>query len=315
MNICFRILIGALAVFLLAVTAFSQPEKGSSDVGLNGAVLIPHTSPGDTIGLVDLTYGYYFRAHDLAGLNTVTIFSKNVQDVYVLGRYRHLFSTGNSKIFPFVGGGGGINVFSSTVSSVRHWGLGSAEAGLKFFTSRRTAFEVTYDLAYVNVKNGSFSQNSVSAVTFGFTYGFGGKRSETEQPVDTPRQDATPLGTPSVQGRARRGLRPVAPQAPPPASPSPYQGELTQIAILGLAVSSKGSEGVVIVDVYGGSAADLKGIRPGDVINGIDGKPVKDAKQLAAELSGRAAGEEVRVAFMVRGYWQTEATLVLGAQR
>ena len=307
MNVCSRTLTLLVAVFLVAISAFSQPEKGSSEIGLNGAVLIPHISPGDTTGLVDFSYGYYFRSHDLAGLNSITILSKNVQDVYLLGHYRHLFSTGNPKIFPFVGGGGGVNVFSSTGSS-GHWALGSGEAGIKFYLNRRTALDLTYDLVYVNVKNGNFSQNSVSAITFGFTYSFGGKRATTEKPVDTMRPHAEPVSTPPIHAE-----RPVAPPTPPSAQPSPQQGQLVQIAVLGLAVASKGSDGVEVLDVYRGSVADLAGIRPGDLIDGIDGKMIRNATQLAAELSDRAAGEKVRVAFMIRGYWQTEA--IISARR
>lgn len=87
-----------------------------------------------------------------------------------------------------------------------------------------------------------------------------------------------------------------------------------QIAALGLATVSGRVEGAEIVEVVRGSVADWAGLQPGDVINGVEGKPVRNPMELTAELSGRAAGEKVRLTVMVRGYWQTETTLVLGGR-
>jgi len=84
---------------------------------------------------------------------------------------------------------------------------------------------------------------------------------------------------------------------------------------LGLAVVPRGLEGAEIVEVVPGSVAEWAGLQPGDVINGIDGKTVRTPMELAAELSGRGTGEKVRLAYMVRGYWQTETAIVLGGQK
>ncbi len=316
MNSGFRNLTLSLLLVVLAAPAFSQPTKGASELGLNGAVIIPDISPSDTTGLVDLSYGYYFRAHDLVGLNTITVLSKDVQDIYLLGRYRHLFSISTPRIFPFVGAGGGINVLASSGSPTSHWGLGSGEAGVKFFVSQRTAFEVAYDLLYVNVKDASFRQASFGAITFGFTYTFGGKKNTTERPVNGSPPSAAAVSTKSIQTEPPNAEpRPVAPSPPPSSQPSRYRGAAMQVAVLGLAVVSRGSEGAEVVEVVQGSVAGLAGLQPGDVINGIDGKTVRTPMELAAELSGRAAGEKVRLAFMARGLWQTERTVVLEAQK
>ncbi len=58
--------------------------------------------------------------------------------------------------------------------------------------------------------------------------------------------------------------------------------------------------------------AALAGIHVGDVINAVDGKPVRTPMELAAELANRAAGDKIRVGFLIRGMWQTETVLLLG---
>jgi hypothetical protein len=40
----------------------------------------------------------------------------------------------------------------------------------------------------------------------------------------------------------------------------------------------------------------------------VDGKPVKTPMELAAELSGR---DKVRLGYLLRGNWQSEAVIVL----
>jgi PDZ domain-containing secreted protein len=49
----------------------------------------------------------------------------------------------------------------------------------------------------------------------------------------------------------------------------------------------------------------------GDVINAVDGKPVKTPMELAAELANRPTGDKVRLGYMLHGAWQTEAVIVL----
>lgn len=299
-----------LTVLVLVVPAFSQPEKGASEIGLNGAVIIPHVAPSDATGLIDLSYGYYFRTHDLVGLDSISVLSQNVQDVYVLGRYRHLFSTGNPMIFPFVGAGGGVNVLASSGSPTSHWALGSGEAGVKFFVSQRAAFDVAYDLFYVNINGASFSQASFSAVTFGFTYTFGGKKNVTATQASAPPSSAAPVKKHAQTEAARPENSSVAPKLPS-AEASHRWDAATQVDILGLAVVSRGSEGAEIVQVLHGSVAEGAGLHAGDVINGVDGKTIGTPAELAAALSEKTAGAKVRLAFLVRGYWQSETNMVL----
>jgi PDZ domain len=81
------------------------------------------------------------------------------------------------------------------------------------------------------------------------------------------------------------------------------------IPMLGIiAVAARNESGAEIVQVLSSTVAPL---RVGDVINSVDDKPVHSATELAAQLSNRTAGTKVRLGYMVRGYWQSEITLVL----
>ncbi|HEV2991211.1 MAG TPA: hypothetical protein VG759_22420 [Candidatus Angelobacter sp.] len=169
----------AVALFVLAVTVsgFCQQEKGDSELGMNGAITISHSDPGNTSGDVTVSYGYYFTKKDLVGFDTLTILSKDLQDVFLQGRYRHLFPTGNPKIFPFVGAAAGVEIIhtgGALGGGTQHPFVGTGEAGVKFFVSQRTALEIAYNLQYIHNANGSFADNSQSLITFGFTHIFGG---------------------------------------------------------------------------------------------------------------------------------------------
>jgi S1-C subfamily serine protease len=58
-------------------------------------------------------------------------------------------------------------------------------------------------------------------------------------------------------------------------------------------------------------SAALAGMHPGDVINAVDGKPIKTPMELAAELSNHPTGDKVRIGYMLHGQWQTETVIVL----
>ena len=64
--------------------------------------------------------------------------------------------------------------------------------------------------------------------------------------------------------------------------------------------------GAVVVEVEPGSVASSLGLKPGDVIESVDGKPVKDGRELQDAMSGikwgdRKTREDGAVRRAVRG--------------
>jgi S1-C subfamily serine protease len=69
--------------------------------------------------------------------------------------------------------------------------------------------------------------------------------------------------------------------------------------------------GVGVVDVVPGDAAAAAGIRPGDVIVAVDGKPTPTSEALGAVLADLKPGDKVPVT-LLRGGNQTEVEVTLG---
>ena len=90
---------------------------------------------------------------------------------------------------------------------------------------------------------------------------------------------------------------------------------MMRIGALGIMAAVGPSQGAVIAEVFPNGVGALAALHPGDVINAVDGKPVKTPMELAAELSGRAAGAKVRIGFLVHGQWQSETVVLLGENR
>lgn len=127
-------------------------------------------------------------------------------------------------------------------------------------------------------KNG-VTLDGIQAVV-GVTYRFGGRR---ETAVIRPG-DTTPRAT----------------------------GPGMKVGALGIVVTTRQNEGAVIEEVAPNGVAALAGLHPGDVINAVDGRPVKNPMELAAELSGRQAGDKVRLGYSIHGAWNSETVVVLG---
>lgn len=85
-----------------------------------------------------------------------------------------------------------------------------------------------------------------------------------------------------------------------------------QIASLGITATIGSNPGAEITDEAPNGVAALAGIHVGDVINAVDGRPVSTPMELAAELANHAAGDKIKLGFLIRGQWQTEAVLLLG---
>jgi serine protease Do len=67
------------------------------------------------------------------------------------------------------------------------------------------------------------------------------------------------------------------------------------------AVRARGTEGVVVMELLRNSPADRAGVEPGDVVVGIDGRPVHDAAQLRNELAAAPVGSHVRLTLLRDG--------------
>jgi len=83
------------------------------------------------------------------------------------------------------------------------------------------------------------------------------------------------------------------------------------VPALGLRAVASENGGALIIEVAPSGVAELAGLRIGDVINAIDGKPVRSVMELAAEISGRSSGTQVKLSYMVQGKWQSDTTVVL----
>jgi serine protease Do len=69
--------------------------------------------------------------------------------------------------------------------------------------------------------------------------------------------------------------------------------------------------GVLISGVQPGFAADKAGLKPGDIITSVDGRPVKDGDDLVTDISARKPGSTVRVGYLRNGQ-QLDATVTIG---
>ncbi len=164
---------------------------------------------------------------------------------------------------------------------------GAIGVGRIFKVSPRLRLEASAD--YIpsshNFFGGSETIQSNFRATFGFVYSFGHVAGSTE-----PQAPST-----STRPSTRRIV-----------------GAGMNILSLGIMATLGRSDGAEITDVAPNGVAALAGLNIGDVINAVDGKPVKTPMELAAELANHAAGDKVRIDYMLHGEWQSEAVVVLG---
>lgn len=77
---------------------------------------------------------------------------------------------------------------------------------------------------------------------------------------------------------------------------------------------SLGVDGALVVEVSPRSPAQRTGLRPGDVITMIDGKPIKSSSNLMKELRKKSVGQRVEL-LIYRGYNRYVASPVLEEAR
>jgi putative serine protease PepD len=76
--------------------------------------------------------------------------------------------------------------------------------------------------------------------------------------------------------------------------PALSRGERIKRPFLGVATAPH-RDGAVVVDVTPGSPAESAGLSAGDVITGIDGRPVRDPDDVADAIRGLEPGDEIEV--------------------
>jgi hypothetical protein len=162
--------------------------------------------------------------------------------------------------------------------------------GVVFKITRRIGLEGGGDYLVTrhNLLLGSaVTQNHVRAIA-GVVFTFGSVGASAEQ---------VPQATPAPVGSQR-----IAPRA---------AGAGMSIPALGIRAVPESSQGAMIASEEPNGIAALAGLHAGDVINSVDGKPVKSPAELAAALSELPSGAKVRLGFMIHGEWQTGAVIIL----
>jgi hypothetical protein len=102
--------------------------------------------------------------------------------------------------------------------------------------------------------------------------------------------------------------------AEPPHDTARASGAGMPISALGITVVVGRNSGAEITDEAPSGVAALANLHPGDMINAVDGKPIRTPMELAAELANHAAGDKIKLGYMIRGQWQTETVLLLGSR-
>ena len=172
---------------------------------------------------------------------------------------------------------------SGSLSESQDSVAGLAGGGAQFKVSGPWSVRASFDYVFTrhNILGGpSVTQNNYRAGA-GIVYSFGGRRAA--EPSAQPAQ---------------------------PSAPRHSTGAGMKIDALGVTVALGRSVGAEITDEAPGGVAALARLHPGDVINTVDGKPVKTPMELATELANRPAGDKVRIGYMMHGEWQVETTIL-----
>ena len=193
---------------------------------------------------------------------------------------------------------------SGSVSESQDGMAGLAGGGVQFKISGPWSIRASADYVFTrhNIFGGpSVTQNNYRAGA-GIVYTFGGRHAV--EPVvrpSAPPPVRTPVPAPQPQ-----------PSAPPQPSIPHLTGAGMKLDALGVKVTLGRSGGAEITDEPPDGVAALAGLHRGDVINTVDGKPVRNPMELATELANRQAGDKVRLGYMIHGEWQVETVVVLG---
>lgn len=202
-------------------------------------------------------------------------------------------------------GGDHLSGSASGFSGSQDGAAGLAGGGVQFKVSGPWSIRVSADYVFTrhNIFGGpSVTQNNYRAGA-GIVYSFGGRHAAETARVAQP--SAPPVSTPTPARQPR-------PSAPPQQSTPRLTGAGMKLDALGVKITLGRSAGAEITDEATDGVAALAGLHRGDVINTVDGKPVRNPMELAAELANRQAGDKVRLGYLIHGEWQAEAVVLLG---
>lgn len=195
---------------------------------------------------------------------------------------------------------------SGSISESQDSIAGLVGGGVQWRVSGPWSVRASVDYVFTrhNIFGGpSVTQNNYRAGV-GIVYSFGVKHA-SERAVALPKPSAVPA-TP----------KPVPPTEEPRPAPPPVAAKNgMNISSLGVTVTVGRSAGAEITGEAQNGVAALAGIHVGDVINAVDGKPVRTPMELATELSGKAPGTKIRLGFLISGMWQTETVILLSETR
>ncbi|MBB5871816.1 putative serine protease PepD [Allocatelliglobosispora scoriae] len=89
------------------------------------------------------------------------------------------------------------------------------------------------------------------------------------------------------------------------------KGEKVSHAFLGVKVTTDEKGGAVISELTGGGPAEKAGLKVGDIVTKIDGKPIVDSEALVASIQGHKSGDQIQLTITRDGAPLT-ATVTLG---
>jgi len=162
---------------LAAGACLAQQEKGDKEFGVDGAASIMN-SPVSGMVFAQASFGKYLSNNNYIGAIAAPVFtfgSGNTSGGLLTGgEYRYLFGSNKTKrLWPFIGAQGDY-FFERSGGVNQNLGVVAPEAGLKFYVSQKTAFEVSY-LLQIEFGGGPYSgfgNRSTNLILFGFKHLF-----------------------------------------------------------------------------------------------------------------------------------------------
>jgi opacity protein-like surface antigen len=293
---------GAYQFNHLSASVGGQSESDNFPAGFDASLNVPITpwfgAVGD-IGYVRKTYTAVADSLSASASASVWTFGGGPQLTYR-----------NPRVQPFVRlilGEAHSSVFASLDGSLSGVSGGASTNSFFIAPGAGVDFKIAQSLwlrggaDYIRTSKDGVTLNGVRAFA-GITFRFGGRGQGSGQDQRPSRPRTTPQEPQPL---------PTAPGPMPHPTGSDASGANVKIDALGITVTRGRNNGGEITDEVPNGAAALAGLRPGDVINSVDGKAVKTPMELEAELSNRPAGTEVRLGYLINGSWQTETVVLI----